>query len=265
MQRYAFTLIELLTVIAIIAVLAAILFPAFAQARENARQAVCLSNMHQIGMAALIYLQDYDMRWFGAQAVEYLGPGYSPVKPWIGYDNNNIGYPGDMTKPAEHPIHPGMLDPYLKTLAVERCPDLPAGWQMALALNFFNPASPSSYYSVNPRAAGNEFGPSAYQIHIDPATGLETDIGAPDAMIEEPAQTLLLWEHQNPQPKCNFLQSPNWLATPPNGEYRTHFHLLHRNGSSTLWVDGHVKHVVYDTLQRPWFSCIKSIYPGYTQ
>jgi prepilin-type N-terminal cleavage/methylation domain-containing protein len=46
-----FTLIELLVVIAIIAVLAAILFPVFAQARAKARQAVCFSNLRQLGLA----------------------------------------------------------------------------------------------------------------------------------------------------------------------------------------------------------------------
>jgi prepilin-type N-terminal cleavage/methylation domain-containing protein/prepilin-type processing-associated H-X9-DG protein len=55
-----FTLIELLVVIAIIAILAAILFPVFAQAREKARQTVCLSNEKQISLAVLQYEQDYD-------------------------------------------------------------------------------------------------------------------------------------------------------------------------------------------------------------
>ncbi|MDE2126180.1 MAG: prepilin-type N-terminal cleavage/methylation domain-containing protein [Armatimonadetes bacterium] len=59
-RRRGFTLIELLVVIAIIAILAALLFPVFAAARAAARKTVCLSNMHQCGLAFAMYSSDYD-------------------------------------------------------------------------------------------------------------------------------------------------------------------------------------------------------------
>ncbi len=62
-QRKGFTLIELLVVIAIIAILAAILFPVFARARENARKTNCLSNLKQIGLGCMQYVQDYDEKY----------------------------------------------------------------------------------------------------------------------------------------------------------------------------------------------------------
>ncbi len=56
----AFTLIELLIVIAIIAILAAIHFPVFATAREKARQTACASNEKQLALGITQYLQDFD-------------------------------------------------------------------------------------------------------------------------------------------------------------------------------------------------------------
>ena len=58
--RSGFTLIELLVVVAIIAVLAAILFPVFEKAREKSRQTVCINNLRQIATATLIFVQDHD-------------------------------------------------------------------------------------------------------------------------------------------------------------------------------------------------------------
>ncbi|RYG65227.1 DUF1559 domain-containing protein [bacterium] len=58
-----FTLIELLVVVAIIAILAAILFPVFGRARENARRSSCQSNLKQVGLGLLQYTQDYDERY----------------------------------------------------------------------------------------------------------------------------------------------------------------------------------------------------------
>ena len=58
-----FTLIELLVVIAIIALLAAILFPVFSQARERARATGCASNMRQLALGVMQYVQDHDEKF----------------------------------------------------------------------------------------------------------------------------------------------------------------------------------------------------------
>jgi len=94
-----FTLIELLVVIAIIAILAAILFPVFAQARENARQSSCLSNCKQIGLAWTLYMQDYDEQVSGPYIYNYAGA-------------KQVGL---------HTVV-DLLDPYLHNLNVWACP-----------------------------------------------------------------------------------------------------------------------------------------------
>lgn len=62
-RREGFTVIETMTVIAIIAILAAILFPVFARAREKARRVSCISNLAQLRIAMAMYAQDH-AGWF---------------------------------------------------------------------------------------------------------------------------------------------------------------------------------------------------------
>jgi prepilin-type N-terminal cleavage/methylation domain-containing protein/prepilin-type processing-associated H-X9-DG protein len=101
-MRRGFTLIELLVVIAIIAILAAILFPVFARAREKARQANCLSNVKQMTLGALMYVQDYDERF-----PRYFLPYPSQTgRQWY-WTQTNGG---------------GLIDPYIKNAQISRCP-----------------------------------------------------------------------------------------------------------------------------------------------
>lgn len=95
MRNNGFTLIELLVVIAIIAILAAILFPVFAQAREKARQTMCLSNSRQMGLAVQMYVQDYDEKLPSVQ----MGHGMHATKSWI-----------------------DQIQPYVKDTLLRRCP-----------------------------------------------------------------------------------------------------------------------------------------------
>lgn len=74
-----FTLIELLVVIVIIALLAAILYPVFAQVREKARQTTCVSNLRQIGLGLRMYAEDHE--------------GYSV--PAVQPDQDLVGIGGD--------------------------------------------------------------------------------------------------------------------------------------------------------------------------
>jgi prepilin-type N-terminal cleavage/methylation domain-containing protein len=62
----ALTLIEVLVVIAIIGILTALLLPTFSRGKESAQSAICMNNLHQIGIATYTYTLDWNSRlpWF---------------------------------------------------------------------------------------------------------------------------------------------------------------------------------------------------------
>jgi prepilin-type N-terminal cleavage/methylation domain-containing protein len=87
MRKKGFTLIELLVVIAIIAILAAILLPALARARERGRQASCMSNLKQLGIALHLYAENFEdwfpmyTKFFNEKRNSYWNTGYDDYDP----------------------------------------------------------------------------------------------------------------------------------------------------------------------------------------
>jgi prepilin-type N-terminal cleavage/methylation domain-containing protein len=81
----AFTLIEVLVVVAIIAVLVAILLPSLARAREHARTVTCRSNMHMLTLAFACYTHDNNGR--------YPGSRHDFGGDWLGWHNPRVGIP----------------------------------------------------------------------------------------------------------------------------------------------------------------------------
>ncbi len=109
-RNLAFTLIELLVVIAIIAILAAILFPVFARARENARRASCQSNLKQIGLGIMQYIQDYDEKY---PITNYSAGTIGAYVPPGGFGNDVYYNYGTWRY---------FIQPYLKSVQIFTCP-----------------------------------------------------------------------------------------------------------------------------------------------
>jgi prepilin-type N-terminal cleavage/methylation domain-containing protein/prepilin-type processing-associated H-X9-DG protein len=157
-RRNAFTLIELLVTISIIALLAAILFPVFARARENARRASCMSNLKQIGLAAMQYIQDNDGH-YPPCFMRSSNSGTSPIK------NTDTSKPSGVFKTTIGTVDNwetwmDAIFPYVKSTQVFTCPssrvasEIPSyGYNMAIGgyggyCSYFEPAGCPSYTPV---------------------------------------------------------------------------------------------------------------------
>jgi prepilin-type N-terminal cleavage/methylation domain-containing protein/prepilin-type processing-associated H-X9-DG protein len=188
-RHEGFTLIELLVVIAIIAILAAILFPVFAQAREKARAISCLSNVKQLGLGTLMYVQDYDESF-------PLGRTWS-TDPAGGF------YPG----------WANVLEPYLKSVGIFRCPS-DAGQDGNNAPS--GGLGPWMSYAANALCGGYDGVPNNTNIGVF-GCGMpwapQTETGVSIAAVNRPADTILLGEKHSSD--CARALTPGWNLNRP--------------------------------------------------
>tara|TARA_B100000497_G_scaffold92541_1_gene103417 strand:+ start:1067 stop:1768 length:702 start_codon:yes stop_codon:yes gene_type:complete len=119
MKRAAFTLIELLTVIAIVAILAAILIPAISNVRKSANDANCTSNLRQVSAAYLLMIADNKNILIPAIPTE--GKGYTQNSKW--HRPNNGEGERKTREPWNMPLSRFMAEKNLKVL---KCPEVSA-------------------------------------------------------------------------------------------------------------------------------------------
>jgi prepilin-type processing-associated H-X9-DG protein/prepilin-type N-terminal cleavage/methylation domain-containing protein len=209
-RRVAFTLIELLTVIAIISILAAMLMPTFARAREMARRASCASNMKQLGLGFLQYTQDYDERLPKAGNWQAWGNGGHWVAGTNGTgDNGDGGALADLVSPYKprsgikaHPEQ-GAIYPYTKSSQIYICPSSRDGQTTGLS------------YSMNCTLSGQ----SNFSVGSDSEVVLLVDEAFPsDGYFWAPKPKDLNWDKSSDQ-----------------------LTQIHNGGGNILFCDGHVK------------------------
>ena len=206
-----FTLIELLVVIAIIAILAAILFPVFAQAREQARMSVCTSNFKQYSNAFMMYIQDYDETLPMWSTNDKFRPGELNLTTW------------DL-----------LLQTYIKNYGVARCPSDPSP-----AHYFFKDGTQIWRSYTAPRNIlwnpGEKSNPRDGEYPMKLAT------------VQDASGTLLMFEkNQGAEvngwpPPGNPRPGSNWTSADAFENWEEVAWERHGDRLNALFVDGHVK------------------------
>lgn len=226
-KRGGFTLVEILTVVAIIVILATILFPVFSRARENARKAQCASTLKQIGLAWRMYANDCD-----GQAMPFSNVVAGNTQYWFGL-KKEVQYQGD-TMSVSAP-GTGLLSPWLKLGGTLRCPSFPL--------------DDSPYATPDVQSYG--YNSSVFRPQTDDNPHRTTATSS----IEKPAELVIFADaitvalFNSPEP---MMLDIGTIMAPSSGVPT--FHIRHNGMGNVLWADGHVKAMpatYIDSSRRP--------------